>query len=72
MNPSSEVVSVSIIAGPITLSPTPPGSFGHLVRMGDGATYLQISRAIARQWLPVITQIAGEEGGEYGIQNLRG
>jgi hypothetical protein len=61
VNPSSEVVSVSIIAGPITLSPTPPGSFGHLVRMGDGATYLQITPAVAQQWLPVIKTISESE-----------
>jgi hypothetical protein len=61
MNPSSEIVSVSIIAGPITLSPAPPGSFGHLVRMGDGATYFQITPAVAKQWLPVITTISESE-----------
>jgi len=60
MNSSGEVVSVSIIAGPITLSNTPPGSFGHLVRMGDGNTYFQITPAVAQQWLPVIESIAKE------------
>jgi hypothetical protein len=62
MNHSSEFVSaVSIIAGPITLSPATPGSFGHLVRMGDGNTYLQITPEVARQWLPVITKISESE-----------
>ena len=60
MNGSSEVVSVSIIAGPIERRPG-TSSFGHLVRMGDGNIYIQITPATAQQWLPVIESIAGEK-----------
>ena len=59
MNGSGEVVSVSIIAGPIERRPG-TSSFGSLVRMGDGNIYFQITPAVAKQWLPVIQQIAEE------------
>lgn len=61
LNTSAEVVSVSIIAGPITRSSSDVGSFGTLVRMGDGNIYFQITAETARQWLPVIEQIAEGE-----------
>jgi len=56
-----DVVSVSIIAGTITRSGAPNGSFGALVRMGDGNIYFQITPEIAAQWLPIIESIAGEK-----------
>ena len=59
MNGSGEVVSVSIIAGPIQRRPG-TSSFGSLVRMGDGNIYFQITPETAKQWLPVIESIAKE------------
>ena len=61
MNTNPEIVSVSIIAGPITRPSADAGYFGHLIRMGDGNIYLQITPETAKQWLPVITQIAEGE-----------
>ena len=60
MNGSGDLVSVSIIAGPIERRPG-MSSFGSLVRMGDGNIYFQIPPEVAQQWLPVITEIAGEK-----------
>jgi len=60
VNGSGEVVSVSIIAGPIERRPG-TSSFGSLVRMGDGNIYLQITPETAKQWLPVITEISESE-----------
>lgn len=54
------IVSVSIIAGPITRPNSEVGSFGHLIRMGHGNIYLQITAETAKQWLPVIETIAKE------------
>ena len=59
MNGSGDLVSVSIIAGPIEHRPG-TSSFGSLVRMGDGNIYFQITPETAKQWLPVIQQIAEE------------
>lgn len=55
------IVGVSIIAGHIRVTDQPVSRIGQQVVMGrDGDFTLHITPETARQWLPVIQQIANE------------
>jgi hypothetical protein len=53
--------SVTIIAGDIKPVRPTTAEDGAFLRMHDGATYIKITVDVARQWIPVLTEIAGEE-----------
>lgn len=58
MSAADHYPSVTIVAGPIRLASNPVGTFGYMIRMHEGASYITITPEIAAQWLPVLQQIA--------------
>ena len=52
--------SVTIVAGYLQRVSAPAATFGHMVRMHDGATYIHIDPETARQWIQTLTPIAEE------------
>jgi hypothetical protein len=59
MNPD-HYPSVTIVAGDIKPARQTTVDHGALLRMNGGQIYIHISTEQARQWLPVISKIAGE------------
>jgi hypothetical protein len=53
--------SVTIVAGDIKPVRPTTAENGAFLRMHDGAAYIKITPETARQWLPVIAEIAGEK-----------
>jgi hypothetical protein len=53
--------SVTIVAGDIKPARPTTAEDGAFLRMHDGATYIKIMPETARQWIPVLEQIAGEK-----------
>ena len=59
MTTHTNALSVSILAGPIQLADRPPNpDVGQMVLMGVSGFYFHITKDVAAQWLPVITQIS--------------
>jgi hypothetical protein len=50
--------SVTIVAGDLHPSTGPTGTFGIMLRMHDGATYIHITPKTAAQWVGVLSKIA--------------
>lgn len=53
--------SVTIVAGDLEAPRGPAVMSGHMLRMHDGAAYIHITPAVARQWIGVLEAIAGSE-----------
>ena len=53
--------SVTIVAGELEQVVAPAATFGHMVRMHGGATYIHITPETAKQWIGVLNTIAEEE-----------
>ena len=51
-------VTAAIIAGHIEATNTAPNKIGQQIAMAGSGVMLYITADVARQWLPVITQIA--------------
>jgi hypothetical protein len=62
MSTSTNSLSVSVLAGPIELADRPADpKVGQMVLMGFSGFYFHITPEIAKQWVPVLEQIAGEK-----------
>jgi hypothetical protein len=62
MSAHTNALSVSILAGPIKLADrVPDPKVGQMVLMGFSGFYFHITPEIAKQWVPVLEQIAGEK-----------
>jgi hypothetical protein len=48
---------VTIVAGELHTTSGPAGTFGHMLRMHDGATYIHINAEIAKQWISVLETV---------------
>jgi hypothetical protein len=61
MTTPDQYPSVTIVAGDIKPVRPTTAENGAFLRMHDGATYIKISPETAKQWIPVLTEIAGEK-----------
>lgn len=60
--PTEGYITAAIQAGHISKTSNPPGpKIGQQVSMAGATTYIYITPEVARQWLPVIQQIAEEK-----------